>query len=204
VLITNEFHEFCWSTISGTSDDGKVAYRPKSMHIFIMSKIRHSHRKYGTWKWCGTKHGLNQAKVWPVGHITLVGRPCVGAFPKTIVSTCLAEVVLKLFSAQRRCKEETWPAGLTSGTHTPNLQPEHCLTCPINTTVLPPIEGVKKVRFSPPPPPQGASKFNLYRVEREASFWGSEDFPACRESSELLEHGSSAEIHLGSMEFSEP
>jgi hypothetical protein len=43
VFITNEFHEFYWSTISGTSDDGKTSYRPKSMHLFIMSKIRYSH-----------------------------------------------------------------------------------------------------------------------------------------------------------------
>jgi hypothetical protein len=48
VLITNEFHKFCWSAISGTSNDGKAPYGPKSMHIFIMSKIRHSHRKYDT------------------------------------------------------------------------------------------------------------------------------------------------------------
>jgi hypothetical protein len=157
VLITNKFHEFCWSTISGTSDDGKVPYGPKSMHIFIMSKISHSHRKFDTRKWRGTKHGLNRAKVWPAGHITLVGRPCVSAFPKTILSTCLAEVVLKVSNAQRLCKEETWPpsqvawvAGLTNGPHVPNLRLEHCLTPPINTMVLPPVESVKKVRFSPP------------------------------------------------------
>jgi hypothetical protein len=41
-------------------------------------------------------------------------------------------------------------------------------------------ESVKKVRFSP----QGASKFNLCRVERDARFCGPEDFLACRESSE--------------------
>jgi hypothetical protein len=29
MLITNEFHEFCWSIITGTSDDGKAPYGPK-------------------------------------------------------------------------------------------------------------------------------------------------------------------------------
>jgi hypothetical protein len=127
VLITNDFHEFCWSTISGTSDEGKAPYGTKSMHIFIMSKIRHSHRKYDTRKWHGTKHGLNWVKVWPAGHITLPCQPWVGTFPKTILSMCPAEAVLKVSNAQRRCKEETWPpgqvawpAGPTSGPHTPN------------------------------------------------------------------------------------
>jgi hypothetical protein len=157
------------------------------MHIFIMSKIRHSHRQYDTKKWRGIKHGLNRAKVWPVGHITLAGRPCVGAFPKTVLSTCLTEAVLKVSNAQRWFKEETWPpgqvawpVGLTKGPHAPNLRPKYHLTPPINTTMLPLAESVKKVRFSSP---QGASKFNLCRVEREARFWGPEDFPACQESS---------------------
>jgi hypothetical protein len=95
--------------------------------------------------------------VWLAGHIILVGRSCVGTFPKTILSTCPAEAVLKVSNAQRQCKEETWPPGqvawlasLTSGPHAPNLRPEHLLTPPINTTVLLSIETVKKVRFSPP------------------------------------------------------
>jgi hypothetical protein len=99
--------------------------------------------------------------VWPTGHITLAGWPCVGTFQKTILSTYPKEAVLK----------ETWPlgevawlAGLTSGPHAPNLQPKHRLTLPINTIVLPLAESVKKVRFSRP---QGASKFNLCKVERE-------------------------------------
>jgi hypothetical protein len=37
--------------------------------------------------------------------------------------------VLKVSNAQRWCKKETWPAGLTSG---------HRLNPPINTLVLPP------------------------------------------------------------------
>jgi hypothetical protein len=81
----------------------------------------------------------------------VAGRPCVGAFPKIILSTCPTEAVLKVSNAQRQCKEETWPVSVTSGPHAPNLRPEHCLTPPINTTVLPLAESVKKVRFSPPP-----------------------------------------------------
>jgi hypothetical protein len=60
------------------------------------------------------------------------------------LSMCLAKVVLEVSNAQRRCKEETWLPGQvawlaswTTGPHTPNLQPEHHLTPPINTTVLP-------------------------------------------------------------------
>jgi hypothetical protein len=94
-------------------------------------------------------------------------------YPKTVLSTCPAEVVLMVSNAQRQCKEETWPpgqvawsVGLTSGPHAPNLRPEYRLT-PINTTVLPPTKSVKKVRFSPP---QGASKFNICRVERDVWF----------------------------------
>jgi hypothetical protein len=109
--------------------------------------------------------------VWLASHITLAGQQCVGTFPKTILSTCPEEVVLKVSNAQTWCKEETWPsgqvallAGLTSGPHVPNLRPKHGLTPPINTTLLPPAESVKKVRFRPP---HGASKFNLCRVERE-------------------------------------
>jgi hypothetical protein len=90
-------------------------------------------------------------------HITLAGRPCVGVFPKTVLSTCPAEAMLKVSNAQRRCKEETWvpdqvawPAGLTSGPPAPNLRLEQHLTPPINTTVLPSAESVKKVRFSAP------------------------------------------------------
>jgi hypothetical protein len=96
-----------------------------------MSKIRHNYRKYDMRKCHGTKHGLNRAKVLPGSHITFTDRPCVGAFPKTILSTCPIEAVLKVSNAQRWCKQETWlpgqvawSAGLTSGPHGPNLQPE--------------------------------------------------------------------------------
>jgi hypothetical protein len=44
VPITNEFYEFCWSTISGTLDDRKASYRLKSIHIVNMSKTRGSLR----------------------------------------------------------------------------------------------------------------------------------------------------------------
>jgi hypothetical protein len=91
-------------------------------------------------------------------HITLASRPCIGAFPKIVLSTCPKEVVLNVSNAQWRCKKETWPldqvaypAGLTSGPHVSNIRLEHRLTPPINTTVLPLAESVKKVRFSAPP-----------------------------------------------------
>jgi hypothetical protein len=87
----------------------------------------------------------------------VAGQPSVGAFLKTVLSTCPAEAVLKVSSAQRRCKEKAWlpgqvawTIGLTSGPPTHNLRPEHRLTPPIDTMVLPPAESVKKVRLSPP------------------------------------------------------
>jgi hypothetical protein len=89
--------------------------------------------------------------VRPAGHITLAGRPCVGAFMKNVLSMCPADAVLKVSNGHRQCKEETWlagqvawPAGLTNGPHTPNLRPQHYLTPPINTTVLPLAKSVKE------------------------------------------------------------
>jgi hypothetical protein len=88
VLITNEFHEFCSFTFSGTSDDEKASYGPKSLHIFIMSKIGHSHRQCGTKRRCGTKPVPNRAKGWPAGHTSLASRPGFGVFSKSIFNTC--------------------------------------------------------------------------------------------------------------------
>jgi hypothetical protein len=143
------------------------------VHIFILSKTRHSHRQYNTRKRHGTKHGLNRPKVCPACHFTLASRPCVAAIPKPILSTCLAEAVLKVPNTQRWCKEETWPPGqvawspgLTSGSHASNLWPQHRLAPPMNNMVPPPVESVKRVRFSP----LECSQVHSYRVEREVRF----------------------------------
>jgi hypothetical protein len=53
----------------------------------------------------------------------VAGRACVGAFPKTVLSTCPGEAVLKVSNVQRWCKEETWPTSLSSGPHVPTLWP---------------------------------------------------------------------------------
>jgi hypothetical protein len=42
-----------------------------------------------------------------------------------------------------------WPAGLTTGLPELKLQPRYRLNPPINTLLLLPVEGVKKVRFRP-------------------------------------------------------
>jgi hypothetical protein len=94
VFITNEFHEFCRFTISGTSNDGKASYGPKSMHIFIMSKIRHSHKQYDMRGCCGTKPGPNQAKVGPASPTSLTGRPGFGVFLETVSYTCQGRSVM--------------------------------------------------------------------------------------------------------------
>jgi hypothetical protein len=115
VFITNEFHEFCWSTFSGISDDGKALYGPKSMHIFNMSKIRHSHREYDTRGWCGIKSGPNRAKMEPTGPTSLVGRPGVGAFSNSSFPTCQGRSMHMLSNAQSRCSHEIGcPATLAS------------------------------------------------------------------------------------------
>jgi hypothetical protein len=88
VLITNEFHEFCWSTITGTSNERKVPYGLKSIHILIMSKTRGVHRQYDTKGQCGTRPGSGQPKVGPVGPTPLAGLPGPGIFPKTIFTRC--------------------------------------------------------------------------------------------------------------------
>jgi hypothetical protein len=128
VLITNEFHEFCWSTISGTSDDRKASYRSKSMHIFNMSKIRCSHREYDTRGWCGTKPKPNRAKVGPAGWLG------VGAFSNSSLLTCQGRSVHGVSNAQSRCGHETWPpshpswpTSLTSGPPEPHFLPKHWL-----------------------------------------------------------------------------
>jgi hypothetical protein len=41
----------------------------------------------------------------------VAGRSCVGAFSKTVLSTCPGEAVLNVYNAQRWCKEETRPTG---------------------------------------------------------------------------------------------
>jgi hypothetical protein len=88
----------------------------------------------------------------------VAGQPCVGVFPKTVLSTCPEEAVLKVSNAQRRCKEETWPAGLTGGPHVPYSYKYH--GAPLS----------RKCDESEDWTPQGASKFNHYRVEREERF----------------------------------
>jgi hypothetical protein len=93
VLITNEFHEFCWSTILWTSDNGKVLYGPKSIHILIMSKPRGVHRQYDMKGRCGTKPGPSWPNVGSAGPTPLASRPGPGTFPKTIFTTCQSKSV---------------------------------------------------------------------------------------------------------------
>jgi hypothetical protein len=61
----------------------------------------------------------------------------------------LSEALWAYRMAYKIFGQVSYPAGLTSGPYAPNLRPEHCFTLPINTPVLPLIESVKRVRFSP-------------------------------------------------------
>jgi hypothetical protein len=93
VLITNEFHEFCWSTISEISDDGKAPYGPKFIHILIMSKTRGVHVQYDMKGWCGKRPEPSWPKVGPGSPTPLAVRPSPGQFPKTIFTTCQSKSV---------------------------------------------------------------------------------------------------------------
>jgi hypothetical protein len=180
VLITNEFHKFCWSTILGISDDGKASYVPKSMHIFNMSKIRHSHKKYDTRGWCGTKFEPNWVKV---------GSASQGlASFQTLLCQCVKKgwrtghQMLKVGAAMKLGRPATL-AGRSAWQvlpPEPHFQPKRQLNPPINTPVLLPEDVWRKWDLAS----YSAPKFILYRVEREVRFWGPEDFPACQESSE--------------------
>jgi hypothetical protein len=119
--------------------------------------------------------------VWPVGHITLDGWPCVGAFSKTVLSTCPEEAVLKVSNAQRQCKKETWPPGQVAW---PADRADKWASCAQSLARAPPHSSYKYHGAPPgrkceesevyPPPLQGASNFNLCRVERERESQGSE------------------------------
>jgi hypothetical protein len=93
VLITNEFHKFCWSTITGTSEDGKAPYGPKSIHFLIMSKTSSVHGQYDTKGRRGTRPRPSQPKVGPTGPTPLAAPPSPGVFPKTIFTTCQSKSV---------------------------------------------------------------------------------------------------------------
>jgi hypothetical protein len=149
MLITNEFHEFYWSTILETSDDGEASYGPKFMHIFNMFKLSHSHREYDTRGWCSIKSGPNRAKVGPAS------RPGVGAFSNSALPTCQGRSVYGVSNAQSWCGHKLGcPPTLASRRPDKcppperHFQPKHRLNLPINTPVLLLAEGVRKVRFS--------------------------------------------------------
>jgi hypothetical protein len=93
VLITNEFHEFCWTTILGTSDDGKALYGSKSIHILTMSKTRGVHGQYDTKGRRATRPGPSRPKVELAGPTPLAGPLGPGAFPKTIFTMCQSKSV---------------------------------------------------------------------------------------------------------------
>jgi hypothetical protein len=155
VHITYEFHEFCWFTISGTSDDGKASYGPKFKHILIMTKTRGSHRQYDMRGRRGTKPRPSRAKVLPAGPTPLVGRPRFGIFSKSAFNACQLKStrrvsnVGKAVPTKKPPNQVKWPTGLTCGPPKPKLRPRNRHNPPINTLLLLPAEGVKKVSFSP-------------------------------------------------------
>jgi hypothetical protein len=156
VLITNEFHEFCWSTISGTSDDVKASYGSKSMHIFNMPKIRHIHREYDMRGWCCAKPGPNRAKVEPAGPTSLAGWP---ARCWRLFKFCFGNVSRIIRARGIQCPNLVWPQNLAGRPPYLAGRPDKwgpwallsakALTQPpINTPILLLVESVKKVRFS--------------------------------------------------------
>jgi hypothetical protein len=153
VLITNEFHEFCRFTISGTSDDGKTSYGLKSMHIIIVSKIRHSHRQVRGWH--GTMSGPNRAKVGLAGPTSLAGRPGFGIFFENHFIHVSREVggVGQWRPKSVKAEKVDWLATCTAGRPSaPNrlkLMVEILLTFyKYPHPISPRHRSVKKVRFS--------------------------------------------------------
>jgi hypothetical protein len=92
--------------------------------------------------------------VGPAGHTPLAGRPGPGVFPKIVLIMCQSQsvrgvsnvrkAVEQLIVAARPSFMAGWPDKWAS-----RVRPEHRLTPPINTPVLPLTESVKKVRFNP-------------------------------------------------------
>jgi hypothetical protein len=136
--------------LQGTSDDGKAPYGPKSIHILIMSKTRGVHGQYDTKGRCDTRPGPSRPKVGPVD------QPCPGVFPNTVFTTCQSKSVRGVSNVEKvveRLNVATWPSIIVGW---PNKWASHAQssarsppTPPINTPVLPLVESVKKVRFSP-------------------------------------------------------
>jgi hypothetical protein len=79
--------------ISGTSDDGKAPYGPKSIHILIMSKIRGVHGQYDVKRQCDTRPRPSRPKVGPAGPTPFSGRLGPGAFPKTVFTMCQSKLI---------------------------------------------------------------------------------------------------------------
>jgi hypothetical protein len=109
------------------------------MHIFIRSKIRHSHRQYDTRRRRGTKPGTNRAKGWPVGHLLRRATRVWHLFEirlnhvyPTWERWCCHKASLP--------DQVKWPADLTSGPPEPQFQPRHQLKRPINTVLLLSVE----------------------------------------------------------------
>jgi hypothetical protein len=152
VFITDKFHKFCWFTISGTSDDRKAPYGPKSIHMFIMSKTRGRNRQYDTRGRCGTKPEPSRAKVGPVGPTPLAGRPGFGIFSKSVFNTCQHKSVRRVTIVGKVVLPQSLvaqPSQVASRPPEPKLRPRNQLNPPINTLLLLLTESVKKVRFSP-------------------------------------------------------
>jgi hypothetical protein len=113
VLITNEFHEFCWSTISWTSNDRKEPYGPKSIRILIISKIRGFYGQYDT----KGRHGIGPKPSWikvrPVGPTPLASRPVPSAFLETVVTTCQSKSVSGVSNVAKMVEQlnlAAWPS----------------------------------------------------------------------------------------------
>jgi hypothetical protein len=88
----------------------KISYGLKSMHIFNMSKIRHSHRECDMRGWCGTKDRTNRAKVGLIGPTSLASRPGVGAIMNSALAMCQWRSVHGISDAQSQWRP-SWEAG---------------------------------------------------------------------------------------------
>jgi hypothetical protein len=156
VLITNEFHEFCWFTILGTSDDRKPSYGPKSIISSLcpkprvvtnnMTRVDNVTQSPGP---AEPQWGQPAPPPWSAGQ----GLASFQNPPSARVNLSQQEGHQMW---ERWCCHKAWPlgqvkwsAGLISGPLEPKLGPRHQLNPPINTLLLLPAKSVKKVRFGP-------------------------------------------------------
>jgi hypothetical protein len=120
-----------------------------------MFKTKGVHEQYDTKERRGTMPGPSRPKLGPAGPTPLADRPGPGAFLESIFTICQSMSVRGVSNVGKAVEQLNLSARPSCMVGQPNkwasranLRPQHCLTPPINTKMLPLVESVKKVWFS--------------------------------------------------------